>query len=408
MGHLQGSRRPPWRVILEGGLAARSLELKWPATCSSRRNKASLRWHLLGRRVVRAPEAWEVPPAREGTPPQLSPPCRGPFGPLRLTEPGPESGTRGAERRGRSRGPAAAQLRSGRPPAPATTAPAPRPRRSQVDCARCALARYGLTGPVPSRYHSRDLAATSRPAPSPLTGVRAALLVPGCATAAPAARGSWGGAPCTPSPVPGPAPSGTGTPKLGLLEEFERSSLFPTPPGPGTCQAGAAFERPAAAMDGETAEEQGGAPCGPDSAGASALWGRREPKKYAVTDDYQLSKQVLGLGVNGKVLECFHRRTGRKCALKVSVLSLPLGPPGGPNSRGLCVQTCSGLLLSLCLAPHFIFTLSCEVRPPGLPLPALQMGKPRPTLVKFASPGSEGRNHMGRACCSRNHGQSDS
>lgn len=70
-------------------------------------------------------------------------------------------------------------------------------------------------------------------------------------------------------------------------------------------------------MDGETAEEQGGAPCGPDSAGASALWGRREPKKYAVTDDYQLSKQVLGLGVNGKVLECFHRRTGRKCALKL-------------------------------------------------------------------------------------------
>lgn len=81
-------------------------------------------------------------------------------------------------------------------------------------------------------------------------------------------------------------------------------------------------------MDGETAEEQGdpvpppGAPCGPGSAGAPALGGRREPKKYAVTDDYQLSKQVLGLGVNGKVLECFHRRTGQKCALKVSDPSL--------------------------------------------------------------------------------------
>ncbi|KAB0362490.1 hypothetical protein FD754_006646 [Muntiacus muntjak] len=77
-------------------------------------------------------------------------------------------------------------------------------------------------------------------------------------------------------------------------------------------------------MDVETAEELGGpappssAPCGPCSAGAPALGGRREPKKYAVTDDYQLSKQVLGLGVNGKVLECFHRRTGQKCALKVS------------------------------------------------------------------------------------------
>ncbi|KAL4673196.1 hypothetical protein H8959_017130, partial [Pygathrix nigripes] len=78
-------------------------------------------------------------------------------------------------------------------------------------------------------------------------------------------------------------------------------------------------------MDGETADEQGGpvppsvAPGGPGLGGAPG--GRREPKKYAVTDDYQLSKQVLGLGVNGKVLECFHRRTGQKCALKSSVES---------------------------------------------------------------------------------------
>ncbi|XP_036075267.1 MAP kinase-activated protein kinase 3 isoform X1 [Rousettus aegyptiacus] len=76
-------------------------------------------------------------------------------------------------------------------------------------------------------------------------------------------------------------------------------------------------------MDGETAQEQGGhvplpgAPCEPGSAGNPALGGRREPKKYAVSEDYQLSKQVLGLGVNGKVLECFHRRTGQKCALKL-------------------------------------------------------------------------------------------
>lgn len=90
-------------------------------------------------------------------------------------------------------------------------------------------------------------------------------------------------------------------------------------------------------MDVETAEEQGGpappssAPCGPCSAGAPALGGRREPKKYAVTDDYQLSKQVLSLGVNGKVLECFHRRTGQKCALKVSD---PARPPGrGPQQQ---------------------------------------------------------------------------
>lgn len=77
-------------------------------------------------------------------------------------------------------------------------------------------------------------------------------------------------------------------------------------------------------MDGETAEEQEdpvrllGAPSGSGTAGAPALGGRQEPKKYAVTDDYQLSKQVLGLGVNGKVRECFHLRTGQKCAMKVS------------------------------------------------------------------------------------------
>nr|XP_006978434.1 MAP kinase-activated protein kinase 3 [Peromyscus maniculatus bairdii]XP_006978435.1 MAP kinase-activated protein kinase 3 [Peromyscus maniculatus bairdii]XP_042137532.1 MAP kinase-activated protein kinase 3 [Peromyscus maniculatus bairdii] len=76
-------------------------------------------------------------------------------------------------------------------------------------------------------------------------------------------------------------------------------------------------------MDGETAGEKGslapppGALGGPTLGGAQALGVRREPKKYAVTDDYQLSKRVLGLGVNGKVLECHHRRTGQKCALKL-------------------------------------------------------------------------------------------
>nr|BAC37492.1 unnamed protein product [Mus musculus] len=57
-------------------------------------------------------------------------------------------------------------------------------------------------------------------------------------------------------------------------------------------------------MDGETAGEKGSLVPPPGALGGSALGGapapgvRREPKKYAVTDDYQLSKQVLGLGVN--------------------------------------------------------------------------------------------------------------
>ncbi|RLV94462.1 hypothetical protein DV515_00013120 [Chloebia gouldiae] len=45
-----------------------------------------------------------------------------------------------------------------------------------------------------------------------------------------------------------------------------------------------------------------------------------EIKKHAVTDDYKLSKRVLGLGINGKVLECFNKETGQKCALKFITL----------------------------------------------------------------------------------------
>lgn len=43
-----------------------------------------------------------------------------------------------------------------------------------------------------------------------------------------------------------------------------------------------------------------------------------EIKRNAVTDDYKISTQVLGLGINGKVLECFNKKTGQKCALKVT------------------------------------------------------------------------------------------
>lgn len=40
-------------------------------------------------------------------------------------------------------------------------------------------------------------------------------------------------------------------------------------------------------------------------------------KRHAVTEDYKISSQVLGLGVNGKVVECFNKKTGQKCALKI-------------------------------------------------------------------------------------------
>ncbi|XP_052465842.1 MAP kinase-activated protein kinase 2-like [Carassius gibelio] len=40
-------------------------------------------------------------------------------------------------------------------------------------------------------------------------------------------------------------------------------------------------------------------------------------KKNAITDDYKVTNQVLGLGINGRVLEIFHKRSGDKYALKM-------------------------------------------------------------------------------------------
>lgn len=40
-------------------------------------------------------------------------------------------------------------------------------------------------------------------------------------------------------------------------------------------------------------------------------------KKNAIIDDYKVTTQVLGLGINGKVLQIFNKRTLEKFALKV-------------------------------------------------------------------------------------------
>ncbi|XP_078727665.1 MAP kinase-activated protein kinase 2-like isoform X1 [Lampetra fluviatilis] len=42
-----------------------------------------------------------------------------------------------------------------------------------------------------------------------------------------------------------------------------------------------------------------------------------QTKRHALTDDYQVTGQVLGLGVNGKVLECTSKATGHKYAVKM-------------------------------------------------------------------------------------------
>ncbi|KAK3796842.1 hypothetical protein RRG08_015004 [Elysia crispata] len=42
-----------------------------------------------------------------------------------------------------------------------------------------------------------------------------------------------------------------------------------------------------------------------------------QPKKNAISDDYRLTGSVLGLGINGKVHECYERTTQQKYALKI-------------------------------------------------------------------------------------------
>ncbi|XP_057320057.1 MAP kinase-activated protein kinase 2 [Microplitis mediator] len=43
----------------------------------------------------------------------------------------------------------------------------------------------------------------------------------------------------------------------------------------------------------------------------------RVPKETPITDDYEISNHVLGLGINGQVVECYDKNTREKYALKV-------------------------------------------------------------------------------------------
>lgn len=43
------------------------------------------------------------------------------------------------------------------------------------------------------------------------------------------------------------------------------------------------------------------------------------PKKRQIIKDYSITDNVLGLGINGKVVECFDRKTNMKYAIKVSL-----------------------------------------------------------------------------------------
>lgn len=58
------------------------------------------------------------------------------------------------------------------------------------------------------------------------------------------------------------------------------------------------------------------------------------PKKHPITNDYTISARSLGVGVNGKVLECVNKKTGEKRALKVTTGSVVVG-----CVEALCMST---------------------------------------------------------------------
>lgn len=56
---------------------------------------------------------------------------------------------------------------------------------------------------------------------------------------------------------------------------------------------------------------------GATATGVAPAAGQLTPKQTMIAQDYEISGTVLGLGINGKVVQCFSRRTGGKFALKV-------------------------------------------------------------------------------------------
>ena len=43
------------------------------------------------------------------------------------------------------------------------------------------------------------------------------------------------------------------------------------------------------------------------------------PKTNPITTEYEVSKNVLGLGISGKVVECYSLQNKKKYALKVTI-----------------------------------------------------------------------------------------
>lgn len=76
------------------------------------------------------------------------------------------------------------------------------------------------------------------------------------------------------------------------------------------------------AMMGDVQSTQSGQ--GGDAAGFKPFQPGMKPRQHQITDDYKISKNVLGVGINGKVVECIRRKTNEKFALKVSLIAMIL------------------------------------------------------------------------------------
>lgn len=79
-----------------------------------------------------------------------------------------------------------------------------------------------------------------------------------------------------------------------------------------------------------------------------ALNSRLSPKVTPITDDYEISNHVLGLGINGKVVQCYNKITRQKYALKVSLkvsLQVRIGHQDSRDaiaSRAKCISLSVG------------------------------------------------------------------
>lgn len=71
------------------------------------------------------------------------------------------------------------------------------------------------------------------------------------------------------------------------------------------------------------------------SRGRAGYCSALQTKTNPIIEDYNISSNVLGLGINGKVVECFSKKDNTKYALKVSVLPSSLGPGRQASLGGL-------------------------------------------------------------------------